>query len=99
MIELTQLLKSLDQEVESMSFSETIRHARDTLGLRQYKVAIHLGISPGRLKNLETGYFRVMPRDEEIGKLSAYYHLSRGMLEEKAEKHVRARRRTLALDG
>lgn len=83
---------------EEKTFCGLIRETRDALGLRQYKVAEMIRMPIQRLKNLETGYFRVMPQDDEINRLSAFYELPESILKKKAEEHVRSRKNQLKFE-
>ena len=82
------ILEELKRELDGLSFSEAIREGRDRLGLMQYRLAEHLKMSQGRLKNLETGYFRVMPSPSEIRDISEFYNFPIQKMIKKAEKHV-----------
>lgn len=88
MIKLIELLQELPEEISDMNFPEVLRNSRDKLGLMQYKVAEHLGIQTGRLKNLETGYFRSIPAAKEIEDISEFYGLPLDEMKEKAERYV-----------
>ena len=88
-----EILYELKQELDGLSFSETIREARDRIGLMQYRAAEHLKMSIGRLKNLETGYYRDMPTAVEIRDICDFYSLPREIMIQKAEKHIAERSR------
>lgn len=92
---LDEILIEMLVEAPSMSFSEIIRETRDKLGLKQYVAAEHLKIPMARLKNLETGYFRDMPKANEVKELSDLYKVPFDLLTAKAEKHVRKRKAVL----
>lgn len=91
MNKLTDLVEEISQDISSMTFSEVIRNARDKVGLRQYKVAEHIRMTPSRLKNLESGYFRGIPQADEIRSLCSFYSLDYEEMLEKAEQQVAAR--------
>ena len=91
-------LKILDNKLKAVrknqvdhDFSETIREARYAVGIKQFRVAEFTGIEKSRLKNLETGYFRDMPRHTEIKSLSELYELDAEILEQQAERYVNER--------
>ena len=67
--------------------------SRDRIGLVQYRLSEHLGIPINRLKNLETGHFRAMPRESEIRLLSELYGFDYNFLEEKAVEFLREKRK------
>jgi len=85
---LDRIITELKDEMDDLSFSEIIRQARDRIGLVQYRAAEHLHIPLARLKNLEIGYFRVMPSEEEIRNLCEFYNLPTEKMKEKAAEHV-----------
>ena len=87
------IITQLKDELDTMIFSETIREARDRIGLMQYRTAEHLKISLSRLKNLETGYFRVMPSATEIRDICEFYELPTELMIQKAEQHIAERAR------
>lgn len=87
------ILSEFTEELGKFTFSEALREARDRVGLMQYRVAEHLKMSLGRLKNLETGYFRVMPSASEIRDICEFYQLPREEMIRKAELHVARRER------
>lgn len=88
MTKLIELVEEIPQVVEEMTFSEVLRNARDKVGLLQYRVAEHLRMNIGRLKNLETGYFRGMPQSDEIRNICEFYGLDVSDMIEKAEKQL-----------
>ena len=73
-----EILENLKEEVDEMEFPDIIYQARDRIGLVQYRLSEHLGIPINRLKNLETGHFRAMPRESEIRLLSELYRRKSG---------------------
>lgn len=85
------LLKNMDEETKDLNFSETIRAARSKMGMMQYRVAKRINMGNQRLKNLETGYFRKMPKIEEIWALADMFNLNTETLIKKAKKHIRER--------
>lgn len=93
MSQLKQIFSNLKENIDELNFSETIRNARDCVGLMQYRAAEHLRMTIGRLKNLETGYFRVMPTASEIRNLCDFYGLPHDQMISKAEEYVSERKR------
>lgn len=93
MNKLQQIITDLRKELDDLTFSETIREARDRIGLMQYRTAEHLHMTLGRLKNLETGYFRVMPSASEIRNICEFFELPHDKMIKKAETHIAERRR------
>lgn len=87
-----ELLEPVRKDAEQMTFSEIIRQARDTLGIRQYRIAELCGVNTNRLKNLETGYFRNMPDIRIIRTLAAIYEIPEPTLVRKCKEHVEERR-------
>ena len=81
------------KKVEHLSFADFLKEAREAIGLKQYRAAEFAGICSGRLKNLETGYFRDMPTVDELNALAALYDVQVGILYEKAKEHVQQRRK------
>lgn len=73
---------------EELSFSDLIRKSRDALGIKQYRAAEFIGISQQRLQNLETGYYRDLPSDNELTGLSKVYNIDIQLLGDKAKQHV-----------
>lgn len=88
------ILEDFSIEIGDLSFSEVLRDARDKLGLMQYRAAEHMNFSHGRLKNLETGYFRQMPTANEINMICDFYCLSSKEMRKKARDHIEERRKT-----
>ena len=76
-------------------FDALLRNCREALGVKQYRAAEFIGITHGRLKNLESGYFRDMPSNSELIALSRLYDLNINLLQLKAREHCeeRCRRR------
>jgi len=91
MKKLDEMMEELRDRLPDMSFSQIVREARDSLGLMQYRTAEHLCMGLGRLKNLETGYFRVMPSAAEIRDICEFFGLPQDLMITKAEEHVAAR--------
>lgn len=91
MSELEQIFIGLKEEIDGLNFSETIRQSRTKIGLMQYRAAEHLKMTIGRLKNLETGYFRIMPSASEIRDLCNFYGLPQEEMILRAEAHVAER--------
>jgi len=88
---LEDALSNFHSTVEEKDFAQAIRDARDAIGLKQYRAAEFIGITCGRLKNLETGYFRDMPTQSEIQGLARLYDLNQNTLEKKALEHCEER--------
>lgn len=86
-------LEPIVARIEELSFADFLKEARDAVGLKQYRAAEFVGICSGRLKNLETGYFRDMPTVDELNALAALYDVDVGILYEKAKEHVQKRRK------
>lgn len=98
----TDLLQKIHNDTQDMPFNDLIREHRDRLGLMQYRAAEHLGMKLNRLRNLETGYFRDMPRDAELDALAMVYEIERKVLEKKAIEHVQkhtVNKKVRILDG
>jgi len=85
------IMKKLHLEMETMEFPQILRQSRDRIGLMQYRAAEFLGMRLNRLKNLETGYFRQMPREEELNAISEFYEIPLPLLTEKAEAYTQYR--------
>lgn len=88
--------KILDQakhDTKKESFSGIIRECRDRIGIKQYRMAEFLGITLNRLRNLESGYYRAMPKDEEIKAFADILEFDYEILRERAQEHVEKRRR------
>lgn len=100
---LCDIMKNFLEECEEKSFSETIKEARDTIGLMKYRAAEHAGLLHARLRNLETGYFRELPRDEELRGLCRLYGFDFDYLLKKAQKevnsHKKAKKVRMIIDG
>lgn len=88
LIVLEDAINPLMGDVKEKYFGEVIRDARDALGMKLYRAAEFVGITPARLKNLETNYFRVMPSEGELIALSKLYDLSYNTLYSKAKERV-----------
>ena len=91
LIILEESMKGIYSKVDHKPFPELLRDLRDALGLKLYKAAEFIGIAPARLKNLETGYFRIMPSDIELNAISQLYDLKISTLKTKAQNHVKNR--------
>jgi hypothetical protein len=92
---LEKAIEPIQKEAQKKDFATLIRQAREAIGLKLYRAAEYVGIAPARLKNLETGYFRMTPTSGELEGFAGLYDLSLAVLEEKAAAHVEARKRTL----
>lgn len=93
LIVLEEAMKPVYKAVDKLDFAELIRSAREAVGLKGYKAAEFMGISPARLKNLETGYFRVMPTEAELNAIAQLYDLKLSTIKVKAKEHVNERER------
>ena len=85
---LDYIMDEIYDEMPDMDFSSIIRESRDRLGLMQYRTAEFLGMKLGRLKNLETGYFRKMPKEEEVKEICDFFEFPFDMMWDKAKKHI-----------
>ena len=75
LIILEEAIQLAYENLESKDFSEMIRELRNAIGLKLYKAAELIGIAPARLKNLETGYFRIMPKEIELNVITQLYEI------------------------
>lgn len=91
LIVLEDALGPIQERQTDIDFACLIRDSRDAIGMKQYRAAEFIGISCGRLKNLETGYFRDMPTPDEISALARLYDLKPNVLEKKAKSHCEER--------
>ena len=85
------ILQEFRGQVENFSFVEALREIRGRLGITQLHLSRLLNISHMRIKNLETGYFRLIPSDRELDVICHFYGLPKSIMKEKAEKHVAVR--------
>ena len=92
-----EIMKGIRSEMEELSFPEILRQSRGRMGIMQYRTAEFLGMRINRLKNLETGFFRAMPLDEEFDAISKFFEISRIFLEDKAASHIKTRRAYLKI--
>ena len=93
LIILEEAIQLAYENLESKDFSEMIRELRNAIGLKLYKEAELIGIGPARLKNLETGYFRIMPKEIELNVIAQLYDIEVGTVKSKAQEHVKQRLR------
>lgn len=93
LIILEEAIQPAYENIESKDFSEMIRELRNAIGLKLYKAAELIGIAPSRLKNLETGYFRIMPKEIELNVIAQLYDIEVGTVKFKAQEHVKKRLR------
>ena len=93
LIILEEAIQLAYENLESKDFSEMIRELRNAIGLKLYKAAELIGIAPARLKNLETGYFRIMPKEIELNVIAQLYDIEVGTVKSKAQEHVKQRLR------
>lgn len=82
-------LQVIRQREDELNFSQMLRVCREAMGLKRYKAAQHSQIAPTRLKYLELGNFRSLPRVNEIIGLAELYGLNVKQLAEKAEQQVK----------
>lgn len=87
------ILDEVREETREGSFSDMIRECRDRIGIKQYRMAEFVGISLNRLRNLESAYYRAMPKDEEIKAFADILELDFELLRQRAEEHVEKRQR------
>ena len=93
---LTVLEEAMNQVYKAapkLDFSTLISQSREAVGLKLYRAAEFMGIAPARLKNLETGYFRVMPTEAELNAIAQLYDFQMGVVKVKAQEHVRRRQK------
>ncbi len=88
---LEEALKKTNKTIDKKDFSRILRDSRDAIGLKLYRAAEFMGVAPSRLKNLETGYFRVMPTEAEIEAISDLYEIPIQVVQQKAKSHVVSR--------
>lgn len=88
---LEKCLEEVHSQIDELSFSELIRQCRDVLGIKQYRAGEFMGINHQRLNNLETGYFRNVPTQDELNGIGNLFDLEVSMLESKAQKHMKER--------
>lgn len=88
---LEEAIQPVYEDLSRKDFSSLLRDARDAIGLKLYRAAEFMGVAPARLKNLETGYFRVMPTEAEINAIAQLYDIKAITVKEKATKHVKQR--------
>lgn len=93
LIILEEAIQPAYKNLESKDFSEMIRELRNAIGLKLYRAAELIGIAPSRLKNLETGYFRIMPREIELNIIAQLYNIEVETVKSKAQEHVKQRLR------
>ena len=82
------LFQKLHDATQQLEFSAMLRVYREHLGLMQYRAAEHMGMTLNRLRNLETGAFRDMPKDHEIDAIAKVYGIDKKYLEHKAVDQV-----------
>lgn len=69
----------------NFTFSEILREARTTLGIKQFKAAEFIGIKDLKLKSYESGFLRTMPPGDVLINLSKLYGLDLNVLVEQAQ--------------
>lgn len=87
------IMSTIKKDADEMPFHDLIRESRDRLGLKQYRAAEHCGMTLGRLRNLESGYYRKLPTKEELEAISEMYEIDINLLNVKAVAHVEQRQR------
>jgi transcriptional regulator with XRE-family HTH domain len=90
---IEEALEPIVSKLDELSLPDFLREAREAVGLKQYRAAEFIGIYTSRLKNLETGYFRLMPTVDELKGISTLYDVPLETLYEKAKEHVLGRKR------
>ena|SRR6185436_16281984 len=91
---LEEAIQPIYDELNNKDFSSFLREARDAIGLKLYRAAEFIGVAPARLKNLETGYFRVMPTEAELNAIAQLYDVKVTAVKAKAQQHVKQRERS-----
>jgi len=87
------IIEEIKSELSDAPFHDYIREARDRIGMKQYRAAEFVGITLGRLRNMESGYFRNMPEAQELKGFAKVFDLDYDILREKAEEHVDRRKK------
>lgn len=93
LIVLEEAIQPVYENLEKKDFASLIRELRDAIGLKLYKAAEFIGVASARLKNLETGYFRMMPTEAELRAIALLYGLKESIIKTKAQEHVKQRER------
>lgn len=91
---LEEAIQPVHESLNKKDFSTLIREARDAIGLKLYRAAEFMGVAPSRLKNLETGYFRVMPSEAELHAISLLYDIKESVIRAKAQEYATWRQKT-----
>lgn len=78
------ILDELKEEMVEMEFPHIIREARERLGISQVRLSKLIGVTYNRIKNLELGHFRTIPRMKEMKGLSDAYGIEVNFLKSKA---------------
>lgn len=81
---LKNILKKINDMKDGLTFPEILHLCRISLGMCQYRVGELIGVTQNKIKNLEIGYFRVMPSDEVFEKLENLWGIDQEVLKEKA---------------
>ena len=82
-------LKKLKSELEKSDFPTVIRLCREMMGVKQFAAAEYLGLERHRYKKIECGD---MPRgayEEEIHRLSCFFHLEIEWLTKKHTSYLK----------
>lgn len=83
-----EIITEIKADMDNMTFGDVIREARERMGIRQYKAAEFMNLTMGRLKRLETNFFRSMPQADELRNVCEFYELPLQEMIKKAEEHV-----------
>lgn len=82
------LIGDVKKEMHKLEFDALLRKCRETLGMRAYNVAEFMGITPARLKLLETGKFCSAPEKHEIKMLEKLWGIPSDVWKNKAEQFI-----------
>lgn len=96
---LEEALKEIVDNFDELGFAEGIHRAREVIGMKLAAAADFVGVTPNRLKNLESEMFRQMPCKGELLGISHLYGIPYKNLEEKAKSFVMSRKRKGVLDA
>jgi hypothetical protein len=90
---LEEAIAPVYEAANKLDFCKLLGLSREYIGLKLYRAAEFMGIAPARLKNLETGYFRIMPTEAELNAIAQLYDLPYGTVKRKAQEHVKLRQK------
>lgn len=82
------LVKNICSQSQLLSFPDLLYLVREAIGIRQFKVAEHLGISLHKYRILEEGDFRKQPDEQILIRLSDIYGIPLKLLCKKLEEHI-----------